>query len=86
MRVYPNPFCETITVSWDDAKGPHKPKAQVYNIRGQRVCNLNISESSGKFTATWDGRDQNNRRTAKGLYLIRIEHSSRRFVKKVIKY
>ncbi len=86
LKVYPNPFCETIIISWDDAKGPHKPKAQVYNIRGQRVCSLNISEASGKFTATWDGRDQNNRRTAKGLYLIKIEHSSRRFVKKVIKY
>ena len=86
LRVYPNPFHDRITINWDDAKGASRPKAQVFNIKGQKVSDLNIHEASGKFTATWDGRDQNNRNTAKGIYLIRIEHSGRKFAKKVIKY
>ena len=86
LRVYPNPFRDRITINWDDAKGASRPKAQVFNIRGQKVSDLNIHEASGKFTATWDGRDRNNRKIAKGLYLIRIEHSGRQFTKKVIKY
>ena len=86
LKVYPNPFRETLTISWDGAKGSSSPKATVYNIRGQKVRNLIIQESSGKFTATWDGLDHHNRNTAKGLYLIKIERSGRQVTKKVIRY
>lgn len=86
FKLYPNPFCESITLSWDSIKGAKRPKAAVYNLRGQRVRKLDIHESGGKFTATWDGRDHRKQPTARGLYLIRIESAGRMMTKKVVKY
>ncbi|HPV15431.1 MAG TPA: T9SS type A sorting domain-containing protein [Candidatus Cloacimonadota bacterium] len=86
IKLYPNPFRETITVSWDNVKSAKRPKATVYNIKGQKVRSLDIQESSSQLTATWDGRDQKQRTTASGLYLIRIESAGRMMTKKVIKY
>ena len=86
IKLYPNPFREAITISWDSIKSAKKPRAAVYNIKGQKVRNLDIGESAGKLTATWDGRDHSHRPTARGVYLIKIESSGRQMTKKVIKY
>ncbi len=86
LKLYPNPFRDALTVSWDNVKSAKKPKAAVYNIKGQKVRSLNISESAGRFTATWDGRDHKQRPTARGVYLIKVESAGRRMTKKVIKY
>lgn len=85
MKVFPNPFQDAITISWDDLKSSTKPKATVYNIKGQKVSSLDIQEYFGKYKATWDGRDQNKQKTAKGLYLIKIESSGKQMMRKVIK-
>ncbi len=86
LKLYPNPFRDAITVSWDNVKSAKKPKAAVYNIKGQKVRSLDIHESSGLLTATWDGRDNKQRPTARGIYLIKIESAGRQMIKKVIKY
>lgn len=86
LRLYPNPFRDAITITWDSIKGGKKPKAAVYNIKGQKVRSLDIGESAGKLIATWDGLDHRHIPTARGVYLIKIESAGRQMTKKVIKY
>ena len=48
----------------------------VYNLAGERVAAIEIDETgageSGRFTATWDGRE-GNRLQPPGIYLIRLK-------------
>ena len=72
LKVYPNPFNPSTTIMF------HNPVAQdmkvdIYNIRGQKVCNLfNGSMSSGTQSLMWQGRDMNERPVASGVYFARI--------------
>jgi hypothetical protein len=47
---------------------------EVFNLAGRRVTNIPVKVGiSGRFTATWDGRDEEARLLSPGLYLLRLE-------------
>ncbi|MDD4310474.1 MAG: FlgD immunoglobulin-like domain containing protein, partial [Candidatus Cloacimonetes bacterium] len=72
INNYPNPFVEATTVSY---KLPQSGQTElsIYNIRGQLVRMLvNEALLSGQHTVTWDGKDDNGKSLAAGMYLCRI--------------
>jgi len=69
---YPNPFNPTTTISFDLATGG-RTSLRIFNLRGQVVktlCDEDISAGNHRFV--WDGRDDNDRRVASGVYMYRL--------------
>ncbi len=69
---YPNPFNPSTVIKY---QLPISSNAQlnIYNIKGQLVKTLiNETQNSGYYNITWNGKDNDNREVASGLYVYRI--------------
>ncbi|MDZ7362583.1 MAG: carboxypeptidase regulatory-like domain-containing protein [candidate division KSB1 bacterium] len=70
---YPNPFNPETSIKY------HLPvrtnvTLRIYNALGQEIRTLvNTLQDAGVYSATWDGKDNNGRQLATGLYLLRLE-------------
>lgn len=82
ITVYPNPFKERISIK---ANSTHREVASVkiYNLKGQLVKNFATTEFHNS-ELSWDGRDNQNRELASGIYLIRYQTDSYSTSKKVV--
>ena len=72
---YPNPFNPETNFSFSlNLAG--KINLDIYNVKGQKVKTLvNTAMNSGKHFAQWDGKDNNEREVASGIYLYRLKHN-----------
>ena len=71
---FPNPFNASTTIPYERTQdGPLS--LAIYDVLGRRVRKLlaNGHASAGAHRATWDGRDQNGRAAASGLYFYRLQ-------------
>lgn len=73
LKVYPNPFNPSTTIMF------HNPSAQnlkvdIYNLRGQKVCNLYDGMlGAGTQNLVWHGKDARGRAVASGVYFARVK-------------
>lgn len=66
---YPNPFNPTTNIEYSLAKSTHV-NLSIYNMLGQHIATLvDENQGSGKYTAVWDGCDQNRMQVSSGMYL-----------------
>lgn len=64
---------------------PGMVKVSVFNLAGQRVALLmNQQRAAGTFRLQWDGRNARGEVVGNGTYLLVVETSSGRQVRKVI--
>jgi subtilisin family serine protease len=80
----PNPFGSATTISY---QLPVKSRVslKVYNVAGQLVRTLvDSKQPAGKYDVTWDGRDDQTRRLAAGVYLYRLEAGEQKLTKKLV--
>ena len=71
---YPNPFNPTTSIEYlvPDGDGL-RVSLVVYNVRGARVRTLvNREQIGGRYTAKWDGRNDNNAQVSSGVYFYRL--------------
>ena len=69
---YPNPF-NSATVIGFSLPEPGEAQLTVYNLAGQEVATLAQGElPAGVHTIRWDGRNDDGRELASGLYLYRL--------------
>ncbi len=74
---YPNPFNPTTAISFQ-ISGASEVELAVFNILGQKVRMLLAGQlPAGLHQAQWDGRDENGKPAAGGVYLYRLEVKSR---------
>ncbi len=70
---FPNPFNPETTIRYD-LPFPSHINLSVYNMSGQRVALLVDKElEAGTHSTVWDGKDDNGKRLANGVYLYRME-------------
>jgi uncharacterized repeat protein (TIGR03806 family) len=70
---HPNPFNATTTIRFILHRNS-QVVLNVYNLQGQKIKTLlSRALSSGRHSASWNGRDQENRPAASGVYLVRLE-------------
>jgi len=68
----PSPFVGQTSLSFELAQ-ESDVSLEVYDLRGARVRTLaRGAHPAGRHTATWDGRDDDGRRAAAGVYLVRM--------------
>jgi hypothetical protein len=85
---YPNPFSvsknASTTISW------YMPNAggvslKVYNLLGKEVRTLvRESRAMGRATVSWDGRDNNNRPVAPGVYIYKLNTNTQSLTRRLL--
>jgi hypothetical protein len=85
---YPNPFNPETTVSFDIPEGaPEGTRVvlSIYSLRGKFVKTLlDGQRAPGTHRVTWNGKDEGGREVTSGVYLLRMQVGSERFVRKMI--
>lgn len=73
VRNYPNPFKLNTTIEFE-LKQAGLLKADVYNVRGQKIRKLQQEQAiAGNLSLHWDGSDDAGKRCAPGVYFLRLE-------------
>jgi hypothetical protein len=68
----PNPF-NPETSLWFGVPEACRVRLAVYDIAGRRIATLvNRHHQPGQFSAFWDGRDEQGREMASGVYMARL--------------
>ncbi|MDX2248162.1 MAG: FG-GAP-like repeat-containing protein [Bacteroidia bacterium] len=74
--VYPNPSSGPVTIPFTLPSGQpeYEVKVAVYNSFGQEIKTLNEAFfTEGFHEITWDGRDANGNKVAKGVYIYHLQ-------------
>ncbi len=80
----PNPFNPVTTVSYGISQRGYA-RMTVYDVAGRVVRVLVDAEiDPGEYLATWDGRNEYGSELASGVYYIRYDAGSQRFLKKAV--
>jgi len=70
---YPNPFNESTKINYQIPADGHVT-LKVFNALGQEVRTLvDVEQRPGEYEALWDGRDDEGREAASGLYFCRLK-------------
>jgi hypothetical protein len=83
-RAEPNPARTGLTIHWQvPTKQP--VSLRVYNTAGRLVRVLEEGERApGRYTTRWNGRDDDGRRLAAGVYFYSLDAGERRLSRKVV--
>ncbi|MFA7057509.1 MAG: T9SS type A sorting domain-containing protein, partial [Candidatus Cloacimonadales bacterium] len=84
LQNYPNPFNPETTIAFN-VPNSGLVKLEVYNLKGQKVKTLiNDNLISGKHSVVWNGRDNNNKHVASGVYFYRLKSDGNSQTNKMI--
>jgi hypothetical protein len=72
VLVWPNPARDEIQVLAHRSR-PGRTRLEVYDLAGRKVRDLGSLEGIGPHIVTWNGRNEEGRRVANGLYFVRLE-------------
>jgi hypothetical protein len=73
LQNYPNPFNPSTCIEFDLAR-TSQVKLEIYNILGSKVKTLvNDKLSVGHKSITWDGKDDQGKKVASGIYFYRLK-------------
>lgn len=74
VQVYPNPCSESLNLK---AAGNERFTAEIFNIRGQKLANLNnVHSDKGEMLITWNGFSDAGTKVSSGIYLVRISFAN----------
>jgi putative Ig domain-containing protein len=80
----PNPFRRTTTFAFDLSMTA-RVGLQVYSVDGRHVRTLMDRQCEpGRYTAAWDGQDEDGRAVGPGVYYARLDAGSKRFTRSVV--
>ncbi|HMB68939.1 MAG TPA: FlgD immunoglobulin-like domain containing protein, partial [bacterium] len=84
LSSFPNPFASSTTFSFDLPAGSRGARVSVYDTAGRLVRVLDAAAAPGSNRVTWDGRDDQQRRVASGVYLYRLNAAGESVTNKVV--
>jgi len=85
LSCIPNPYRTSTTISYQLAK-PGKVSLKVYNTLGQVVKTLvEGTRDVGYYNVIWDGKDNQGKQVANGVYLYRLNAGTFTDTKKLVK-
>jgi hypothetical protein len=81
----PNPFNPVTTVEYDVPAGGGDIVVEVFDSAGRRVATLfDGHRAAGRWTASWNGRDDMNREVPSGVYFCRLVAGGERLTRKMV--
>lgn len=83
---YPNPFNPTTIISFSlTSEGSENTELAIYNLKGQVVKQLlNQKLSAGNHSCIWNGKDDNGKQVASGVYFYKLRSGSYTNTKKML--
>jgi len=70
LKNTPNPFYGSTRISFNAPQNLNNAIIKIYNTRGQLVNTLAPGEDD---SATWYGKNTNNKEVANGIYFYKLE-------------
>jgi len=84
FQNYPNPFNPTTKIEYQIPASGHV-EIKIYNIAGELVRALSSSEQpAGKYSVYWNGKNDENRPAASGIYIYRVVFGNSVLSKKML--
>lgn len=81
---YPNPFNPETTIFYN-LESDSRVELTIYNLKGQKVRSLvNELQPKGNHQVAWNGRDDNNKSVASGVFFYRMKSGKFSSTKKMI--
>jgi hypothetical protein len=81
---YPNPCNPSTTIKFDMKEKGHVT-LRIYNVAGQLVCTLHDGVmDAGRYTLTWDGKNNRGASVASGIYFYKMETRSFNKTRKLV--
>jgi len=86
LRVFPNPFKEKLNIRYQTTDN-NNMNLKIYDVSGRLIRSFNHLTNSPISQITWDGKNENGRAVAQGVYFVRIENldTKETLVQKVLK-
>jgi hypothetical protein len=84
LLCYPVPFNDVVSIQFT-LYGSTNPKAEIFNMLGQKIADFSNSLHEGQNYFTWDGADFNGKPQAAGFYIIKITNNNQSYSGKLIK-
>ncbi len=82
---FPNPFRQTTTIKYQ-LPIETQVSLKIYDVTGRVIRRLvDVEQKPGYYAVHWDGRDDQNRRLATGVYFYRLETKEYKSTKKVVR-
>jgi hypothetical protein len=84
FQNYPNPFNPSTTIRYNIPR-LSDVEIIIYNILGQKVRSFHMAQQpAGTYNLSWDGRNENNRGVATGMYIYRMKAADFTSVRKML--
>jgi hypothetical protein len=84
QQNYPNPFNPSTVINYQ-LTYPARVEVNIYNILGQKIKNLvDGFRVKGNHSVVWDGKDQNGKEVASGIYFYKIIAGDHTSVRKMV--
>ena len=86
LRMYPNPFSNTVSIQYNAQMKVDNLEAKVYDISGRLVKDLSdvLSNVDHQASVIWDGTDQANRFLPSGIYFLQLKAGDSSLTKKLL--
>jgi hypothetical protein len=88
FQNYPNPFNSVTSIRYTVASGKNRPihtTLKIYNILGKEVRELvNTSQSTGSYSISWDGKNNEGKEVASGIYFYQLQAGDYKETKKLV--
>ena len=73
LSAFPNPFRESVAVSFTLPQPVAEAILQVHDVRGRRIRTLHLgAQDPGIHRIVWDGLEERGTPTAPGIYFVRL--------------
>ncbi len=82
---YPNPFNPSTVISFILEKNGNG-SLEIYNIKGEKIKELKkgVFESDNLYKFEWDGKNENGKNVASGIYFSKLKLKNKVYTKKMI--
>jgi hypothetical protein len=79
--IYPNPFSDVAQIA---GYLPSDSRIEVFNIKGQLIKSFDYPATK-KQNVFWDGKNNNGKAVADGVYFLKVSNSKSSVIKKIVK-
>jgi len=84
LAVHPNPFRDETTIDFVQDQ-PGEVSLTIYNSLGNKVIMLKpMKEGTGKFSVSWDGKNENGIKMPAGIYFCILTTNSKSVQNKIV--
>lgn len=85
LEVWPNPFEQSLSIRFATGDDAGTTRLAVFDVNGRRVATIIAGSGSGRHEVLWDGRREDGRRAAPGVYFLRLDAGGARSTQRVVK-